>query len=35
MVHAIRDQFVIVGAIVVLIVLVVVLWRARSASRRG
>jgi FtsZ-interacting cell division protein ZipA len=34
MVQAIRDQFVIVAAVVVVVVLVVWLWRARCASKR-
>jgi hypothetical protein len=34
MVQAIRDQFVIVAAVVEVVVLVVWLWRARCASKR-
>ena len=34
MVQAIRDQWVIVAAVVVFVVGVVMLWRARRASKR-
>jgi HAMP domain-containing protein len=34
MVQAIRDQFVIMAAVVVVVVLVVWLWRARRTSKR-